>query len=377
MTLDAIAEVEGLLAGRVGLRLDPALRARLTRCIEEEAIAARMTVSEYALRVAADPDLFQLLLNRVTVQQTAFFRDPQVFEAIATELLPKLDGPVVAWSAGCANGQEAYSLAMILAESRVRQWTVLASDISTSALGRTRAARYTGPEVEGLDDRRRLLHMTPIGSRWEVNRELRDRVRVVHHNLISDASPLLGVSCQIILCRNVLIYFSPTQLTAVLERLARWLSADGHLFLGASESLWQLTNRFRLKRVGQAFAYVTEGYSEERRREVRTITAERRRPPTVSQLLAGGEAAAGAGDFRSAVELFRRATLLDPNHPLAHYQLALCLERDGRGEPALQALRNARAAFERCDMSEIEAVLEGYRPEEFIRVIDLHLGGGR
>jgi chemotaxis methyl-accepting protein methylase len=163
---DAIGAVEGLLVGRVGLRLDPGLRARLVNSIEQEAAAAGMSLERYASRVESDPAAFQTLLNRVTVQQTSFFRDSMLFNAIAAEVIPNLKEPVVAWSAGCSNGQEPYSLAMLFAESGLRNWTVIATDISTRALVRAKEATYSalrsrasGPSV------RRASHESQ-GHRW-------------------------------------------------------------------------------------------------------------------------------------------------------------------------------------------------------------------
>jgi chemotaxis methyl-accepting protein methylase len=376
---DAISEVEGLLAGRVGLRLDPGLRSRLIHSVEQEAGAAGLTLDGYAAVVEKDPVVFQRLLNRITVQKTSFFRDPEVFDVLATEVVPALNEPVLAWSAGCANGQEAYSLAMVFEEAGLRDWSIVATDISTRALLRAKEATYSADEISGLGQARLARHMRATGNRWQVVPSLRARVRFQHHNLISDPSPVPGGQWPIILCRNVLIYFSSPQLNHVLDKLADALDPRGHLFLGASESLWQLTNRFRLVRLGAAFAYVlpSAGGASERRRVVdrRPDDPDRRRPQTVAQLLAAGEAAAGAGDFAAAAQAFRSATFIDPEHPVPHFQLALCLERGGLIDASRRSLREAQAAFRTCETSRLEAALEGYEPDEFIKAIELRLDG--
>src|SRR6185312_14086517 len=100
-------------------------------------------------RLEHDADAFQSLLDRITVQETSFFRDPGQFTALAS-ILTSIVEPVTIWSAGCANGQEAYSLAMTLAESGIEDWRVIASDISTSALSRTEEACYSERELRGL-----------------------------------------------------------------------------------------------------------------------------------------------------------------------------------------------------------------------------------
>lgn len=380
---DAISDVEGMLAGRVGLRLDPALRARLTNCVEEEAAAAGMTIETYAAAVESDSQIFQGLLNRVTVQQTSFFRDPSLFSALATEVLPNLSEPIQAWSAGCANGQEAYTMAMILEESGLREWEVVASDISTRALQRATDAAYLASEVTGLGEERLRRHMRPAGNRWEVLPHIKERVQFVRHNLIDDELPVSESACQIILCRNVLIYFTPAQLSKVLDRLAGALDPSGCLCLGASESLWQLSDRFRLTRLGPAFVYrLSEAPLEverrrlpDRRQALRDRRPDRRQPPTVAQLLAEGEAAAAANDYSRAAQAFRRATYIDPERPVSYFQLALCLERAGLTDAAQRALLDARDAVQRCDTSRLEAALEGYRPDELMKAIDIRLGG--
>jgi len=136
----------------------------------------------------------------VTVQESGFFRHPDQFAALAHEVLPALEGPVVVWSAGCANGQEAYSLAMELAASGHPDWQVLATDISAAAVARTRAARYTTAELAGIPPvhRRWLL---PAGDLWEVDPTLRARVRVEQANLTT-RFPTAPGRCQVVFCRT-------------------------------------------------------------------------------------------------------------------------------------------------------------------------------
>jgi chemotaxis protein methyltransferase CheR len=374
---DAIATVEGILAGRVGLRVDSSLRSRLARCVDEEATAAGLSVERYAAQVDADPGAFQRLLNRVTVQHTSFFRNPEPYLALSSLILPELQEPVVAWSAGCANGQEAYSLAMVLEESGLKDWRVLGTDVSSAAIARARAGTYTDAEARSLGDERRRIHMRPVGQRWEVAPALRRRVEFHHHNLAGDPRPQALGACQVIFCRNVLIYFDPQQLGKVLDRFASWIDPEGYLFLGSAESLWQLTDRFRLTRVAGAFAYrpATAGSEppERRQREAAPVS-ERRHLPGAAELLAAGEAAAAAGDYVAAATAFRLSTVVDPDQPVTHFQLGLCLERLGRRVAARQSFEAARAALERSQTSRFEAALQGFRPDELIRAIELRLG---
>lgn len=376
MTTNPVAEVEAMMEARIGLRLDPSLRGRLARSLEDEAAAAGLTMKSYSEALMVDAAVFQQLLDRITVQQTFFFRDPGMFEALATHVIPNLSEPIVAWSAGCSNGQEAYSLAMLLHESGSRDWKVLGTDLSTRAVARATQAVYSEAESLGVTLQRRERHMRRCAGGWEVLPSLRAHVRFEHHNLSRSVPPFPSGSCQLILCRNVLIYFSPKELQRLLDRFAAVIRPDGYLVLGASESVWQLTERFRLNRVGDAFMYrlASKEPTPERRRSQQPMVTDRRRNPTVGQLLGQGESAAATGDFDAAVTAFRQATYLDPEHPVPYFQLALCLEQAGELDAARKALEAAQEAIRRCDRSRFQADLDGFHTDELVAAIERRLG---
>lgn len=395
-----LAAAGRLLARRVGLRLDPAIRGRLSRCVAEEAAAHHVDAADYVGRLDEEPKLLQDLLNRVTVQETSFFRDPGQFDALRT-ILPGVPSPLVVWSAGCANGQEPYSLAMTLADAGVPAWRVIATDLSTRALTRTRAARYADRELRGLDDDRRARHLSRFGHDWQVADTLRSRVEVLHHNLVAEPPPFEPGTCDVVFCRNVLIYLRPADVLAFLERLALWMRPGGWLFLGYSESLWQVTDRFQLVRVGDAFVYrhrdphahapQPSGSGQrvahpgvlsagQKRNSERPRPARRPRPVVhaapleVQDLLAAGEAAMNAADLALAVATFRKAAYLDPDQPVAHLHLGLALEAAGEEAAARRAFGAARAGLDRSGTAAVETVLEGYHVDELVRLLDAKLG---
>jgi chemotaxis methyl-accepting protein methylase len=401
-----VAAAARVLGRRVGMRLDPATQSRLTRCVQEAAAARKQDVQVYVASLEHDASALQDLLDRVTVQETSFFRDPGQFAALA-RLLPTLSGPVTVWSAGCSNGQEPYSIAMVLAESPVADWQVIATDVSTRALERTRRARYSEKELAGISPDRRARWFHRDGDRWAIESTLRDRVAISRHNLVGDTPPFDPGRCQVVFCRNVLIYFRQEDAVAFLERLAAWLPPDGYLFLGYSESLWQVTDVFKLVRFGDAFVYrpTTPGAKDlpaplpasvpkvERdapppprpRSPARPTAAERvaaerearEALPDVVALLAEGEAAVAAGNHEDAVAAFRKAAYLEPDHPIPHLHLALALEAAGHEAAATRAYAAARAAVDRADAAAVEAALEGYRMEELVRLLDTKLGARR
>jgi chemotaxis protein methyltransferase CheR len=284
---------------------------------------------------------------------------------------------------------------MVLAEAELTSWQVFATDISTSALARTRAGRYVEKELSGLSPERRARYFHPVGddgNEFEVVPGLRDKVRVSRHNLAADAPPFPPGTCQVVFCRNVLIYFNRAEVLGVLDRLSQWLPPNGYLFLGYSESLWQVTDRFALMRIGEAFVY----RNGPRLPSVPTAPTPRRSPrpaprdprpraprptpppvvpqPTVADLLAQGELALGGRDYAVAVTAFRKAAYLDPDQPVAHLNLALALEATGDGDAARRAYLAARAAIARCDTALVEAALEGYHLDELTRLLELKVG---
>jgi chemotaxis protein methyltransferase CheR len=369
----------------LGLRPDPSLRTRLQRCLRDEAAARGDDLERYVGRLAADLKARQSLYDRLTVQETSFFRHPGQFQALAEHVLPSIDGPAVIWSAGCSNGQEPYSLAMVLDEQAV-PGSVIATDVSTQALQRTSEGSYRSRELRGLSQARRQRYLTGgSGEGWNVSEVLRDRVKVQHHNLIADPLPDHVGRCQAVFCRNVLIYFSPEQVTAFLTRLAEALSPGACLFLGYAETIWQVTDLFEPVRIGDAFEYHRRRVAPPPRRPAAPPPVKRAATPRQAPGARAPEAplkapdkkpeapvkapdknvtpavqeAAGGGDHQAAIGAFRRYAYLEPDQPIAHVQLGFALE-----------YRAARSALERCDTPAVEAGLGGYRVEELIRLLD-------
>ncbi len=392
---DPLLRAANLLARKVGLHVEPAARGRLSRSLQEVAGERGVDVPALVAALPTDDSALQELLDVVTVQESAFFRDQPQFDALAGHLLPVLDDPATVWSAGCANGQEAYSLAMVLAEAGRRDWQVIATDISQQALTRATTGRYSGRELRGLPPARLRRHCKPVGDGWEVDPALRQRVAVRRHNLARDPPPVAADASTVVFCRNVLIYLRREQVIALLERLAEWLPAGGVLFLGYAESLCHLTDRFELQRLGDAFVYraAPAGDAVGARAPTRSAaptpgpgaTAPAATPAaapettvpggatSVAQHLAAGEAASAAGDLTAAIAAFGQAVLLDPDQPVAHLHRGLLLEARGDRRDAHRAYASARAALRRSSTGVVEAVLEGFAASELEALLDAKL----
>ncbi len=391
---ETLAAAGRLLGRRLGLRFNPSIAGRLSRSLAEEAAALDLEIATYTRRIEDEPTLLQGLVDRVTVQETSFFRDPGQLQAFRTHVLPHLGPTVRIWSAACSNGQEPYTLAMILADSGVADWRVMATDVSTRAVERTRRARYSTKEVAGVPPHLRARYLRPSGADCEVVGALRERVSVRCHNL-ADSPPFKPGEFGVVFCRNVLIYLEDEAISALIDRLARWLGPPGWLFLGYSESLWQVTDAFALARLGSAFAYrlrdstasaasaLPSAASASPGSARRTPARPARRGNAESapvlggaparSLVADGEAAMNAGDHAAAIVAFRKVAYLEPEEPFSHLHLGLALEASGDVAAARRAFAVARTVLARGDNLTVEASLKGYGVDDLLRLLDRKL----
>lgn len=220
------------LAERIGLRVEGATRARLDRVVRDAARDAGCPEYRYGRMLAEDPVRAQELIDRVTVQETGFFRHPEQFALLADHLRADDRGGAI-WSAGCANGQEAWSLAMLLEEHRLPGWHVVASDVSATALARARAGVYVQRELRGLSEprQRRFLQGGAVSLR------LRGRVRFLHHNVAKAGPPAEAGECRVVLCRNLLIYLHRPAIDQFLEGLRRRMPVGALLLIGMGEAI--------------------------------------------------------------------------------------------------------------------------------------------
>ncbi|WP_205695538.1 protein-glutamate O-methyltransferase CheR [Conexibacter sp. SYSU D00693] len=383
---EALDDAAALLRDRSGLALDAHGRDRLREALAQEGARRGLAEAELVARAAQERELLQALVDGATLQETSFFRDPAVFDALRDEVLPRLDDPVVVWSAGCADGHEPYSLAMLLAESGRRGWRVVGTDVSSAALRRARGATYPERRLRGLSAERRARFLEPASDgASRVVAQLRDHVVLAQHNLATDPPPLEAQGAGLVLCRNVLIYLDPDATRGFLDRLHDWLAPGALLVAGAAESLLHLTTRFRLVPLGPGFVYrrdlarpSTPAPSPRPPvpRQPSAAPPRRRGPgppalppaPDAAALDAAGQEALAAGRTDEAVGAFRRVVYLDPDGVLGHLHLGLALEAAGDAG-ATRAFRAARAALRRTEPRGVAGALGGYRVEELERML--------
>jgi chemotaxis protein methyltransferase CheR len=248
MTPEEFAIVAAFLKRRAGIALGAEKRALATRRLE--GVATRfgfLSVGALARELAAPTQvLARDAVEALTTNDTAFFRDRAVFDHFRQAMFPALLNAranprrIRIWCAAASTGQEAYSLAMIVDEFHtvLAGWTVeiLASDIAGHAVGRAREGLYDAREIErGLPRDMLIKHFRPEGDGWRVDKALRSRVAFGVRNLIEPFADL--GTFDVILCRNVLIYFDAAAKQTVLTRLQGALAPDGYLVVGAAETL--------------------------------------------------------------------------------------------------------------------------------------------
>jgi chemotaxis protein methyltransferase CheR len=362
-----------LLRSRAGLKAEPASRARLERLLQESATLAGVPVPSYVNMVDTQPAAFDDLLDRVTVQHSAFFRDPAQFVALAELARNASDAPHTVWCAGCGNGQEPYSLAILLDETGRRNWHVVASDVSFHALARTEKASYSEREVQGLSPERRRRYLTSSPEGYEVVQFLRRNVRIAQHNLARADAGTVVPEPAVVFCRNVLMYFGREETEACIQRIAARMAPGGHLFLGHSDSPGPMTRFFEPVRVAGVVCYrrliATAQPAIPPAIPVKVRQAGLRPRPDLPSLLVEGNHAAASGDLRAAVRAFRQATYLDPNLAIAYFQLGAALELAGDPREARRAFGAAGLAMMRADGSEDVSGLGGYTRHDLARAI--------
>jgi chemotaxis protein methyltransferase CheR len=325
--------------------------------------------------VEKEPAAFDDLLDRVTVQHSSFFRDPAQFVALATLVRMEAKHQQIVWSAGCGNGQEPYSLAMLLDETGRGGWQVVATDVSFHALARTEQATYTESEVQGLSSERRRRYLTPARGGYVVVPSIRRMVRIAHNNLALDEAASVVPEAAVVFCRNVLMYFGREESEACIQRIAARIAPGGHLFLGHSDSPGRMTSYFSAVRVAGALCY--ERLSAAPRAPVLGMRVGDTRPPVdLPGLMTEGNRAAASGDIRAAVRAFRQATYLDPNLAVAYFQLGAALELAGDAREARRAFGAAGLAMVSGNGTEDVTGLDGYTRRDLATAIAYKLTTG-
>jgi chemotaxis protein methyltransferase CheR len=227
------------------------VETRLLKLVRSEGFDSISTLVA-RLKAAPSRDLDEKVVEALANHETSFFRDAHPFETLRTKILPELiqrraaERRLHIWCAGCSSGQEPYSVAMLVREHfpALSNWNlrILGSDFAHAILGRARLGRYCQLDVNrGLPARFLVKYFEKVGTDWQIKDVIRAMVEFRLINLIDPwPLPLLDV----ILLRNVLIYFDVAAKKGILAKVRRVLSPDGYLFLGGAETTFNLDDAF-------------------------------------------------------------------------------------------------------------------------------------
>jgi two-component system, chemotaxis family, CheB/CheR fusion protein len=226
------------------------LERRVGKRMEEIGIDSH---AGYLDHLELHPEEFAFLFNTILINVTSFFRDAPTWDYLADEIVPRLveavpaEGTIRAWCAGCASGEEPYTLAIVLAEALgeeeyAKRVKIFATDVDEQALDDARHATYTAKAVEAVPERLRDRYFERLEHRYAFRKDLRRTVIFGRNDLVQDA-PISRVD--LLICRNTLMYFNAETQGGILGRFHFALNNWGYLYLGRSEMLVTHSDLFK------------------------------------------------------------------------------------------------------------------------------------
>lgn len=256
------------IAQRLGLRFDESRMTHLAEVLQRRVAARRLSTPAYLAALASEleaSDELAVLARELTVGETYFFRHADQFSAFREVALPErvsaraASRQVRVLSAGCASGEEAYSLLMTLREHEFEadfDYFVHGIDLNGAALAKAHAGLYSAWSLRETPEAAKRRWFVSEGDQYRLRAELLGAVRFAQHNLILDSPSLLAPgSYDVIFCRNLLMYCTPEHAAGIVERLTRALAPSGFLFLGHAETLRGLSHDYHLRHTHNTFYY--------------------------------------------------------------------------------------------------------------------------
>jgi chemotaxis protein methyltransferase CheR len=242
-----LSEIRGLIETRSGILFDDSRERFFSTRVLEHVEARKLTHGTDLIRLIKNSNVeYDSLLQRLLTQETSFFRYPAVFEALEKKVLPDLhmkkfwESPrsLRVWSAGCSTGEEAYSIAMTVADAIefADAWNIhiLATDVSRQALEHAEHGVYEPRDMETVTPRQREQYFSSVADHHLVRPRIRNMVTFAPMNL---AQVVYMGKFDCIFCMNVLIYFSEDRQAQLIQRFYEYLEPGGYLFLGHAESI--------------------------------------------------------------------------------------------------------------------------------------------
>jgi chemotaxis methyl-accepting protein methylase len=241
---DLVAAILATVLEQTGLDFSRYRHGTIVRRIHNRMLTVRLdTLERYLARLRADPDEASQLAERLAIKVSRFYRNAPTFDALADDILPALaaarhPAPLRLWSAGCGCGEEAYTLAMLLDQLGL-PGVVEATDIDATALSRAAAGVYPASALAELPNHLAARYLRPVPgcarATYGVSADLRGRLRFRYHDLTSGRAAHVDAPCDLVACRNVLIYFEAPAQELALEAILSGLAEGGIVCLGEAE----------------------------------------------------------------------------------------------------------------------------------------------
>lgn len=212
------------------------MKRRLTSLYEKRGFRS---FQEYYLAVSEDRNLLEEFLDRMTINVSEFYRNGKRWEVLEKKLLPKLlekNGRLKIWSAACSTGEEPYTIAMILSKFMpLSQVQILATDIDENVITRAKMGAYPERSLNEVPEEMKRKYFTQDGSFFKISEEIKKTVTFKKQNLLADP---FGGPFDLIVCRNVLIYFTEDAKDILYKKFSGALKQDGIFFVGSTEQIF-------------------------------------------------------------------------------------------------------------------------------------------
>lgn len=233
-------KIEDFVLKNYGINLTAYKSKQLTRRVESFiARVGTKNEQEFITLLHSDPNLFKRFRDHLTINVSEFFRNKEMFGDLECKIRDVLNvntRSLKVWSAGCSNGSEPYTLAILLDKlTPGKRHTIVATDIDITILETARNGLYTGNDVKNVDISLRDKYFKQIDGKYEISEEIKSRVNFKKHDLILDN---YEEGFDLILCRNVVIYFTQEAKNEIYKKFYRALKPGGLLFVGATESIY-------------------------------------------------------------------------------------------------------------------------------------------
>lgn len=387
LTPEQFETVQQIVASYSGIYLDSSNQRGLVLALGQRMQATRLTLPGYIDRIGklGNLDEVQQLAELLVNHETIFFRNTAHMKALRHTIVPHLHRrkpagePLRIWSAGCSTGEEPYSLAMIaletLGDPLPRPVDIRGTDLSAPALARARIGCYKGRAMTNVAPHLKQRYFVRQEPGWLLAPTVRDLVTFEQVNLL-EPFPDWTQGVDIIFCQNVTIYFELATFRRLVEQFYHRLPEGGLLFLGFSETLWNVFDRFRLHEIGSAFVYVKETDQPTRatRPSTRPLPPLPERPDPAADQPAAPRSRRGTGERRTPAPpdgqpLRRTATgTLADNAAGANKYQTRPLSPPRPMPPPPAAARAAPA--EQDAVQQGRALLDGGRVDEVLALLD-------